>query len=224
MRRPRVFERTEGDSVGARISAGRYNLIIGLVLCWGFLVNWLMVRFIPYEAVVSVHWLHFLIGYFVCCYIGTRILIKSQIPAVSFIGYNLVVLPIGLVINRLVHNYDTSVVLDAVRVTFLVTAAMMALGSLIPSFFKKTVGVLTIALISVMLIQVIEVFLFRIHRGWLDWALVVIFCGYVGYHWARANSIPKTVDNAVDSAAALYMDIINLFLRLLRIIGRKRKT
>ncbi|MBT7579493.1 MAG: hypothetical protein HN633_12065, partial [Candidatus Marinimicrobia bacterium] len=49
-----------------------------------------------------------------------------------------------------------------------------------------------------------------------------IFCGYIGYDWGRANQIPKTLDNAVDSAAALYMDIINLFLRVLRILGRRR--
>jgi len=52
--------------------------------------------------------------------------------------------------------------------------------------------------------------------------VVVIFCGYVGVDWGRANQVPKTVDNAVDSAAALYMDIINLFLRILRILGRRR--
>jgi len=33
------------------------------------------------------------------------------------------------------------------------------------------------------------------------------------------NKIPRTLDNAVDSAASLYMDIINLFLRIL---GRRR--
>ena len=31
--------------------------------------------------------------------------------------------------------------------------------------------------------------------------------GYIGYEWARANSIPKTVDNAIDSAAALYIPV-----------------
>ena len=61
-----------------------------------------------------------------------------------------------------------------------------------------------------------------IHREWIDWAVVFIFCGYIGYDWGRANRIPKTVDNAIDSAAALYMDIINLFLRILRILGRRR--
>ena len=61
-----------------------------------------------------------------------------------------------------------------------------------------------------------------IHHGIIDWIVVVIFCGYVGVDWGRANQIPKTVDNAVDSAAALYMDIINLFLRIVRILGRRK--
>jgi FtsH-binding integral membrane protein len=60
-------------------------------------------------------------------------------------------------------------------------------------------------------------------RGWIDWAVAAIFCGYIGYDWGRAMRIPKTVDNAVDSAAAVYMDIVNLFARILRILGRRRK-
>ena len=50
--------------------------------------------------------------------------------------------------------------------------------------------------------------------------VAIIFCGYIGYDWGRANNIPKTYDNAVDCAAALYMDIIIFFLRILRIMGR----
>ena len=33
--------------------------------------------------------------------------------------------------------------------------------------------------------------------------------------WAKAQEKPKTLDNAVDSAVDLYLDIINLFVRLL---------
>ncbi len=47
------------------------------------------------------------------------------------------------------------------------------------------------------------------------------FCGYIGVDWGRANQIERTVDNAIDSAAALYLDIINLFLRILRIMSKK---
>ena len=217
-----VFARTEQTSSGPRISPGRYNLIIGLVLCWGFALNWLMVKFIPYETVASIHWLAFLIGYFACCLLGIYLFTSSDTPIVSFLGYNLVVIPFGLIINLVVHHYDPDIVLDAIRVTGLVTLVMMILGSLFPRFFSKIVGVLTIALFTVIIIELIEVYFLRIHHGFIDWIVVIIFCGYIGYDWARANAIPKTTDNAVDCAAALYMDIINLFLRILRIMGRRR--
>ena len=216
-----VFTRTEETSSGLRISAAKYNLVIGSVLCWGFLVNWLMVKFIPYEAVTSIHWLTFLIGYFVCCLVGILLITRSQIPIVSFIGYNLVVVPFGLVMNRAVHRYNPLLVLEAIRVTGLVTLVMMTLGSLLPVFFKKIKAALAIALLGVIAIELIEVYVFHIHHGFIDWIIVVIFCGYIGYDWARANSIPKTMDNAVDCAAALYIDVVNLFLRTLRIKGRR---
>jgi len=62
---------------------------------------------------------------------------------------------------------------------------------------------------------------FKMHLTIMDWIVAAIFCGYIGYDWGKASALPKTVDNAVDSAAALYMDIINLFLRVLSIIGKK---
>ena len=54
-----------------------------------------------------------------------------------------------------------------------------------------------------------------------DFLVVGIMAGYIGYDWARAQALPKTLDNAVDSAAALYVDIVILFLRLLRLFSRR---
>jgi len=217
-----VFERTESESPGQRISGNVYNLLIGLVLCWGFLVNWVMVKTIPYESIASISPWVFIIGYFASCFFGIYLFTKSDVPLVSFIGYNFVVVPFGLIINLVVYHYDPSLVLDAVRVTGLVTLFMMMLGSMFPSFFERIAGALTIALLVVIIVELVEVFILGIHHGIIDWIVVVIFCGYIGYDWGRANRIPKTVDNAVDSAASLYMDIINLFLRILRIMGRRR--
>lgn len=217
-----VFERTEYDSSGQRISHHLYNLLIGLVLCWGFLVNWLMVKTIPYESIAGIHPFIFIIGYFASCFFGIFLFTKSENPIVSFIGYNFVVVPFGLIINLVVCQYDPSLVLDAMRVTGVVTFVMMVLGSMFPLFFERIAGALTIALLVVIIVELIEIFILKIHHGIIDWIVVVIFCGYVGYDWGRANRIPKTVDNAVDSAASLYMDIINLFLRILRIMGRRR--
>ncbi len=219
MNEDNVFDRT-GHSDN-EISPGLYNLTIGAVLCWGFWVNWAMVSNIPAEAILSISPWIFFIGYFASCFFGMYLYKKSDNPVVSFIGYNFVVVPFGLIINIVVSRYDPNIVLDAIKVTGLVTAGMMLLGSLFPRFFARIAGALTIALIVVILVELFQVFILGIHQGWLDWAVALIFCGYIGYDWGRANRIPKTLDNAVDSAAALYMDIINLFIRVLRIMGRR---
>ncbi|MFB2650660.1 Bax inhibitor-1 family protein [Shewanella mangrovisoli] len=214
-----VFDRRTTDDT--LIGAGLYNLVIGLTLLWGFAVNYIMVSHIDPEAIASINPWVFFIGYFASCFFGIYLFQSSSNPLVSFIGYNFVVVPFGLIINMVVSQYDPELVTEAIRITGLVTIAMMCLGTLFPAFFQKIAGVLTIALLLVIIVELIEIFIFKTHHGILDWIVVLIFCGYIGYDWGRANQIPKTVDNAVDSAAALYMDIINLFLRILRILGRK---
>ena len=217
-----VFNRT--NNAEQEVSSRLYNFTIGLVLCWGFWVNWLMVGHIPVEIIRSInHWVFF-IGYLASCFFGVYLFNTSSKPLVSFIGYNFVVVPFGFVINMVVSNYDRSLVLDAIQVTGLVTVIMMLLGIMFPVFFKKIYGALTIALLVVFVVELFQIYVLGIHQNWLDWAVAIIFCGYIGYDWGRANQIPKTIDNAVDSAAALYMDIINLFLRILRIMGRADRT
>jgi len=214
-----VFDRTHtNDKI---ISATAYNLVIGLALIWGFAVNWFMVLNISPESISSINPIIFYVGYFASCFFGIYLFNKSDNPAISFIGYNFVVVPFGLIINLVVSQYNPDIVLEAIRVTGLVTFVMMLLGSMYPAFFNKIIGGLTVALISVIIVELIMVFVFNTHHTIIDWIVVVIFCGYIGYDWARANAIPKTYDNAIDSAAALYMDIINLFLRILRILGRR---
>ncbi|GGZ02819.1 Bax inhibitor-1 family protein [Shewanella fodinae] len=215
-----VFDRTSTDD--KVIGNSLYNLIIGITLLWGFAINYLMVSNIDPQGIASINpWLFFG-GYFISCFAGIYLFQKSDNPLVSFIGYNLVVVPFGLIINLVVSQYQPDLVVEALRITTLVTLGMMVLGTLFPAFFARIAGALTIALLLVIVVELIELFFFKTHHGILDWIVVLIFCGYIGYDWGRANAIPKTVDNAIDSAAALYMDIINLFLRILRILGNRR--
>lgn len=212
-----VFNRT--TTTDKEIGLNAYNLIIGLTLCWGFLVNWWMVSNISTESIQSVSPLVFFGGYFVSCFAGIWLFNNSDKPVVSFIGYNLVVIPFGFVLNIIVSAYDPELVVEAVKVTGLVTGVMMILGTLFPAFFRKISGALFVALIAVIIIELIQIFIFNVHPGFMDWIVALIFCGYIGVDWGRANQIPKTVDNAIDSAAALYIDIINLFVRILSIMG-----
>jgi FtsH-binding integral membrane protein len=214
-----VFERTEVN--GDILSDTAYNLAIGLVLCWGFLANWAMVSFIPFEVIANVNKWVFFIGYFACCFLGMYLFTSSDKPAVSFAGYNLVVIPFGFIICMVVGSANSAVVESAITTTGLITLVMMTLGSSYPAFFLSIGRALFMALIAAIIVEMVSIFIFKTHHTIIDYAVALIFSGYIGYDWARANQIPKTMDNAIDSAAALYMDIINLFLRLVRIMSQR---
>ena len=57
-----------------------------------------------------------------------------------------------------------------------------------------------------------------------NWFFVIIFSLYIAHDFSVAQMYPKTIDNAVDSALDIYLDIINLFIRILSIIARSKNN
>lgn len=214
-----VWDRRE--LTGEAISEASYNLTIGLVLTWGFGVNYLMIRNIPAEAILGINRWVFLIGYIASIFAGTWLYTSSSNPAVSFVGYNLIVVPLGLVLVRFLYFFEPAVIEQAFLATALVTASMMILSMMYSKFFLSIGRGLFVAFIVAFIVEIgISIFTGSIPPIF-DWIFVLIFSGYIGYDWARAQKLPKTLDNAVDSAAALYVDIVILFMRLVRIFGRR---
>ena len=178
-------------------------------LLYGFIINAIMTavfgdsitNFVLTNPVV------FYIGYFILAIAGTFMVRKSDNPVVSFIGYNLMVVPIGMVIAFSVTIYThigySMIVATAFGITAAVTLVMMIISSIYPNFFLSMGRTLGITLLI---------------------TVVVIFCLYVGYDWAKANAIEKTADNAIDSASELYLDIANLFLRIMKILARANRN
>lgn len=216
----RVYSKQKTQVVNS-ISDRSFNLIMGLVLLYGFALNWYMVATIPVESLQAIPIWGFLIGYFVSCLIGIVLFSTSDNPAVSFIGYNFIVVPIGLVLNLVLVQYDTNLIVSAMQVTTMVTFGMIVLGTLFPSFFMGIGNILFWSLLLAIVAELIMIFVFKVDLTIMDWIVAVIFCGYIGFDWAKAQEGPKTVDKAVDGAAALYLDIINLFLRILEIMSKK---
>ncbi|HET6924405.1 MAG TPA: Bax inhibitor-1 family protein, partial [Candidatus Saccharimonadales bacterium] len=54
--------------------------------------------------------------------------------------------------------------------------------------------------------------------GW-DWLGVALFSALVVFDLNRAMRYPRTLDNAIDSAAAVFLDFLNIFIRLLELTG-----
>lgn len=204
------------------ISPQTYNIIIGAVLLYGFIINMIMVA-CCYDFVSSMNPITFLILYFVMAIVGGFMVHKSDSPAISFLGYNLIVIPMGLCLTLIINAYlgagYESTIITAFLITTVVTLVMMGLGAAFPDFFLSIGKTLFVSLLITVIAELILYFI-GIQLGIMDYVVVLIFCGYIGYDWANANEHVKTVDNAIDSASELYVDIVNLFIRILRILAR----
>ena len=212
------------SGVGDQISVRRYNAFMLLTLLWGFLVNTVMVYYfaIPIMRLLSgVSPLWIFIGYFVLAIAGIAISARSANPWISFLGYNLLVLPIGVLLCLILPGIPVAIVTKALLLTGIVTATMTLLGLVAPNVFLGMGRTLFIALIVGILTELVATFLFHYTGTAFDWLFVVLFSGYIGYDVAKSQIYPKTVDNAVDCALDIYLDIINIFIRLLALLSRK---
>lgn len=213
------LESGEADSITAR----GFNVVMCGVLAWGFLVNAAMVYFLGdmmMAVAVRMKWWMLLVAYLVPTFAGVFIAARSTNPFISFVGYNLVVLPIGLMLAMILPAVPVGIVTKAMAITAMVTLTMLVLAVAVPRFFLGLGRTLLIALVVGLVAEVVATFLLG-YRGMLfDWLFVIIFSGYIGYDIAKSQAFPKTLDNAVDSALDIYLDIINLFIRLLSILSK----
>ena len=195
------------------VSRERFNLILGGTLLWGFVLNVVFCLLFT-DAVTRIDYSVLLIGYVVLAFGGIMINKFSDKPLWSFVGYNMVVLPLGLVLSAVVAGEDPQAVRETFQITAGVTTGMLLLSNWKPDFFSK-IGPCLLGALLLTVAGELVLFLFNRSFQLINVLVALIFCGYIGYDWARAQQRPCTADNAIDSACALYLDIINLLLRVL---------
>lgn len=199
------------------LSPRQYNLVIGGCIFYGFLANAIIVLLFG-DMFATMNPVAFILGYTVCCIAGV-ILTVSHNPGISFLGYTLVVVPVGAVLSVCLPGYSGFDILMAVVVTGLVVVIMTGLSAAYPAVFARMGRTLFISLLLGLVMEMLAVFLLGYRGNMFNWLFVVLFSLYIGYDWCKAQAFPKTLDNAIDSACDLYLDIINLFIRLLAIFG-----
>ena len=206
---------------GTMVNERTYNLTIGLTLLWGVLINVVMASFFTYQ-ILSMNYLLVVVLYFVGT-IGCSILVhKSSSPAVSFVGFTGMAISMGLLLTFYVTAFTGHSVAYAFIATALITVIMVLLSMLYPGFFQNLGRTLFVSLIGCILLELIGSLVLGLPMTIIDYVVALIFCGYIGLDWHRAQQFPKTMDNAVDSAADIYLDVVNLFVRILAITGKRR--
>jgi FtsH-binding integral membrane protein len=206
---------------GTMVTERTYNLTIGLTLLWGVLINVVMATFFTYQ-ILSMNYLLVVVLYFAGT-LGCSILVhRSSSPAMSFTGFTGMAISMGLLLTFYVTAFTGHSVAYAFIATALITVIMVLLSMLYPEFFRNLGRTLFVSLIGCILIELIGSLVLGLPMTIIDYAVALIFCGYIGLDWHRAQQFPKTMDNAVDSAADIYLDVVNLFVRILSITGKRR--
>ena len=168
------------------VSQKTFNGIIGGLVTYSLVVD-AIITYFGSTFLSGINPIIFLIAYFVCAILGIIIMKASKNPFISFIGYNMLAVPIGCVI-----------------------------AIVIP---QKMGRALFVSLLVSLIGEIICFFIWGNLQIW-DWIVAVIFSLYIGYDWARINkTMDKTLNSAIDGAADIYLDVTNLFLRILDIIN-----
>ena len=210
---------SEDQLIGARA----YNGILLGVLVWGLFLNVLLCYTVG-DVYRYINPILFAVLYVVCAFAGILIAGRSHKPLVSFLGYNLVVVPFGLVLSGLVEAYggaDSAIVTYAFLYTLVSSLGMTGAALAFPQLFSKLGGALMGVLLGLLLCEIL-LLVFRVQQTVSDWLAAGLFSLYIGYDVYRSQQFAKTVDNAVDCALDIYLDIANLFIRLLRVMARKK--
>ena len=121
-----------------------------------------------------------------------------------------------------VHGTDSGVIYDALFLTSLVFGSLTAYVFVTKKDFSYMGASLTIGLFMVIGISLVNIF---VQSTTMDLALsaiiVILFSGFILYDTSRilknAHEIPPTL-----AALNLYLDFLNLFMAILRLLSRSR--
>ena len=202
------------------ISANLFNAVIGFVLSSGVFLNMLMAKFFT-EPILSMPPAAIIAIYFVGTIGCMLIIYKSPNPMISYMAFLGLSASMGLLITWFIASYEVGTVSMAFFMTGIITVLMMLVSSSYPQFFLGLGRVLFLSLIGIIIVEVIFRVVIGFQMGFMDYIVALLFTAYIGYDWAKAQMYPKTFDNAVDCAADIYVDIVNLFIRLLAILDRQ---
>lgn len=211
---------------GKRLSLRAYSLALTGFIFAGFLIMGLCsslfsdVRFLLaiYDHYFAVSLLS-LVGSFAG--IGMMASAKrSQSVGLSLAGYGIFALSFGFVTSAALLYYSAATISTAFMATAGITVVFACLGVAMPKVFQKISGVLGVSLLALVIVQLIMSFM-GVWQGWIDFAVIVVFCGFIGYDFHKAMYDEPTLANAAFNASELFLDILNVFLRVLSILGRR---
>lgn len=161
----------------------------------------------------------------IAVFMGVRI--KKMSPITTKICYIVYSVITGITFGVIFLQYK----LSSIILIFLTTAILFGLLSVYGYITKKDLTklstILVVGLIAIVLVSILNVFIFRSSslEVMLSILSIIIFLGFIAYDVHNVKYLMNTIDEdkaAVYGAFQLYLDFINLFIRLLELFGKNR--
>jgi len=217
-------QQEELPSYQRELSRGQYNVLIGVHLLYGLALTAFICMKMPYilPQIYAVN--PFVITFlsFAVSLLGGFLIGKKENYILSFLGYSVVVFAFGVPLAYTIFFFPIHLIFIAAVLTFVVVLTMTVAAVFMPNAFLSLGKVLFISLIGLVIAELFCFVLGIFTPNFLLLIGIFIFSLYVGYDWARGQQYPSTPSYACYTALELYMNIINLFIRILRLMGRRR--
>lgn len=171
----------------------------------------------------GLYWGIFIAQLVVVIWLSARIhKMKEGTATVLFILYSALT---GLTFSSVFVLFDLPSIMIVFGITALIFAMFAAFGYFTKMDLTKWSTFLLMALLGIIIVSLVNIFL---GNDTLDLILccvgILIFVGYTAYDMQKIKLLASTMDNghkvAIIGALELYLDFINLFLRLLELFGR----
>lgn len=202
----------ESDSLSARF----YNFLIGSFLIYGFLITVFECSVLSAIQLPKLPTFLGLLLYILCAFIGAFFVREKAETFSVFIGYHFFVVPVGVSVWLTTNGRYMGDVFEAAGLTTAITFLMLLASSLFPKLFSGLGRFLLVSLFSFVMCELVSVFVFGYYSSIFNLIAVLLFSLYIGYDWYVGSVRRKCVANALRTALALYLDVINIFLALLR--------
>lgn len=134
----------------------------------------------------------------------------------------------GVTLSVIFEIYE----LRSIIILFFASAAVFGISALVGYFTKKDLSkigtILMITLIVGILVSIINIFIGNgIIDIAVDWAILLVFLGITAWDMQKVRNLAQSGASqdekvAINCAMELYLDFINIFIRILSIFGNRR--
>lgn len=151
--------------------------------------------------------------------------IQKMKPVTTKICYIIYSITTGITFSSIFLAYKMSSIMFVFLVTALVFGICAILGYTTKIDLTKFSTILFVALLASLIISLLNIFVFKSSQleFWLSIIIIVIFLGYIAYDMHSVKYLMNSIGEekaAVYGAFQLYLDFINIFIRLLELIGK----